>query len=213
MSLPGKIQCRDKWAQRCELNCLQKCGLYCSASKSFPEFLEADLLSDSDKYHPGSNVQCNLLIFLIRLLLTIQGYLLDEMNTENSNIESLRQKILETEKQLETLAAQLAQAKQDSVRHKPDAENGGRKWPLSAEEYNRYGRQMIVPSIGIGGESCLQRIKQLLTSRRPASSSWSECTHHWSRWTWLSSRCLHSWSWNQDSWNCRWRYRRSLKSS
>lgn len=93
------------------------------------------------------------------------------MNTENSNIESLRQKILETEKQLETLAAQLAQAKQDSVRHKPDAENGGRKWPLSAEEYNRYGRQMIVPSIGIGGESCLQRIKQLLTSRRPASSS------------------------------------------
>jgi hypothetical protein len=26
-----------------------------------------------------------------------------------------------------------------------------RKWPLSQEEYSRYGRQMIVPSVGIQG--------------------------------------------------------------
>jgi len=27
-----------------------------------------------------------------------------------------------------------------------------KKWPLELEEYKRYGRQMIVPNIGIQGE-------------------------------------------------------------
>ena len=28
------------------------------------------------------------------------------------------------------------------------------KWPLDADEYRRYGRQMIIPEIGLEGDTC-----------------------------------------------------------
>lgn len=37
--------------------------------------------------------------------------------------------------------------------HDPENDSSKTKWPLSSEEYKRYGRQMIVPNIGIQGNS------------------------------------------------------------
>lgn len=77
------------------------------------------------------------------------------MEKASSSADALRQKIAETEKQLAELKSQLASIPAASeVDGIVDAtENShARKWPLSQEEYTRYGRQMIVPSIGIEGE-------------------------------------------------------------
>ncbi len=37
--------------------------------------------------------------------------------------------------------------------HDPENDSSKTKWPLSSEEYKRYGRQMIIPNIGIQGNS------------------------------------------------------------
>jgi adenylyltransferase/sulfurtransferase len=39
------------------------------------------------------------------------------------------------------------------VTHDPENDSSKTKWPLSSEEYKRYGRQMIIPNIGIQGNS------------------------------------------------------------
>jgi adenylyltransferase/sulfurtransferase len=80
------------------------------------------------------------------------------------SVQSIKQKIIDTEAELIHLKQQLAKlelnqdASSDAKEAQPcepvedDASiNGESRWPLTAEEYNRYGRQMIVPSIGIQG--------------------------------------------------------------
>lgn len=66
------------------------------------------------------------------------------MNTANEGAEAIRRKIAATETELEKLKAKLA-----SLESKEQNDNW--KWPLSPEEYKRYGRQIVVPSIGIQG--------------------------------------------------------------
>lgn len=83
------------------------------------------------------------------------------MDWANASAEALRKQISETEAQLQRLKDQLAQVEADgpvdwvnglSLSDEADNVTGTpQKWPLSAEEYRRYGRQMIVPGVGIQG--------------------------------------------------------------
>lgn len=70
------------------------------------------------------------------------------METSNNRAQALREQIAATEKELQNLKEQLA-----SIGEKSYGEDDTKKskWPLYPEEYLRYGRQMIVPSIGMEG--------------------------------------------------------------
>lgn len=86
-----------------------------------------------------------------------------KMEAAKLSAETLRSQIAATEKQLQELRDQLAGLespdKADSQPQQPceegqleDSSNRDvPKWPLNQEEYNRYGRQMIVSSISIKG--------------------------------------------------------------
>lgn len=84
------------------------------------------------------------------------------MEELRSTCASLRAQIAETEALLAALKCQLASAENAAAAladngsyKKPDERIDGqqtlRRWPLLAEEYRRYGRQMIVPQIGLQG--------------------------------------------------------------
>lgn len=85
------------------------------------------------------------------------------MEAASISAETLRTQIATAEKQLKALKDQLAGLesadKADNQppqpRHDEQLENStngkSTTWPLTQEEYNRYGRQMVVPSIGIQG--------------------------------------------------------------
>ncbi len=91
------------------------------------------------------------------------------MEAAKISAAALRDQIDATEKQLQQLRNQLAglesEDKADRQPAQPDDDEhltnlrGGDipKWPLTQEEYNRYGRQMIVSSIGIQGWLCSSR--------------------------------------------------------
>lgn len=73
---------------------------------------------------------------------------------------SLRAQIATTETQLAGLRRELESAekaaleiKTEKTTEKESNGNSGRtrKWPLLNEEYRRYGRQMIVPQLGLQG--------------------------------------------------------------
>lgn len=77
------------------------------------------------------------------------------MEAADIRAKALRDQIEATENELRILREQLAEIEEkpavkdgDAPQEKADAD----RWPLSPEEYLRYGRQMIVPSIGIQGE-------------------------------------------------------------
>ncbi|APA06540.1 hypothetical protein sscle_02g013100 [Sclerotinia sclerotiorum 1980 UF-70] len=96
------------------------------------------------------------------------------MDCAEEKAKSLRRQIADTEAELAQLKLQLlsleekdtnsknleaktsASEKDDPVTH---IEN---KWPMSLEEYKRYGRQMIVPDIGIKGQLRLKSASILL---------------------------------------------------
>jgi adenylyltransferase/sulfurtransferase len=83
------------------------------------------------------------------------------MESANASAEALRKQIEATEAELARLKAQLSQVEAGAVSQRIDGlsigeENASlvtqqKQWPLLPEEYKRYGRQMIVPSIGIQG--------------------------------------------------------------
>ncbi|KAL1963496.1 hypothetical protein VTN77DRAFT_8077 [Rasamsonia byssochlamydoides] len=88
---------------------------------------------------------------------------------------SLRAQITATESQLAALkrelesaektatAAAAATAKTNGALDALPLQNGSkRKWPLSGEEYKRYGRQMIVPQMGLQGQIKLRSSSVLL---------------------------------------------------
>lgn len=82
------------------------------------------------------------------------------MDEISKRTESLKLQITAAEKALKELKEQLAEIEGQQVESTPLQElsisdNGDSKpkWPLSSEEYKRYGRQMIVPDIGIQGAS------------------------------------------------------------
>lgn len=85
------------------------------------------------------------------------------MEAAKISVEALRNQIAATERQLQELRDQLAglESEDKADRQPPQPHEDGQpqdsregdipKWPLTQEEYNRYGRQMIVSSIGIKG--------------------------------------------------------------
>lgn len=70
-------------------------------------------------------------------------------------VEDLRRKVAEAEAELQSLKADLAKAEKEAQ----EAPAQPWKWPLQPEEYERYGRQLIIPSVGVIGQpSCFSRI-------------------------------------------------------
>lgn len=64
----------------------------------------------------------------------------------------LRQQIVKAEAQLQALKEQLAQVESALGPETSDVDGTAPwKWPLSAGEYERYGRQLILPNVGING--------------------------------------------------------------
>ncbi|KAI0125440.1 ThiF family protein [Xylariales sp. AK1849] len=85
------------------------------------------------------------------------------METATSRADELRRQITETEEQLEALRAQLealelsAGRPQDATPERTATKPPGLpavpwKWPLHEEEYARYGRQLVLPTVGIKGQ-------------------------------------------------------------
>lgn len=79
------------------------------------------------------------------------------MDTARQSAQQLREQIAKAEEELRNLREQLAQA--EAHEQEQGAENGTAstsgstwKWPLKAEEYDRYGRQLILPNVGIQGQ-------------------------------------------------------------
>ncbi|RHZ63576.1 HesA/MoeB/ThiF family protein [Aspergillus thermomutatus] len=86
---------------------------------------------------------------------------------------SLRAQIAATEAQLAGLKRELEMAEQAAADVKAQdtartiatdkrSDNGTRKWPLLSEEYKRYGRQMIVPQLGLPGQLKLRSARVLI---------------------------------------------------
>lgn len=67
---------------------------------------------------------------------------------EMENIERLRKEIAVHESELADLRACLATAEAQQRQASPKL---NWKWPLEEHEYQRYGRQMIVPNFGLDG--------------------------------------------------------------
>ncbi|RAL14474.1 HesA/MoeB/ThiF family protein [Aspergillus homomorphus CBS 101889] len=92
------------------------------------------------------------------------------MNGLEQTCASLRAQIAVTEAQLAGLKRELQiaeQAAHDSQVQSTSisSEDGAkedRRWPLLAEEYRRYGRQMIVPQLGLRGQLKLRSAKVLI---------------------------------------------------
>ena len=84
---------------------------------------------------------------------------------ENKHVADLRTQISKLESHLSDLKQQLARAEKSTHVKVPsnlyqdlnhsnsdDSISSSRNWPLDQEEYRRYGRQMILPEIGLQGE-------------------------------------------------------------
>ncbi|KHN98948.1 Molybdenum cofactor biosynthesis, MoeB [Metarhizium album ARSEF 1941] len=74
-------------------------------------------------------------------------------------IRHLREEIAARESELARLRACLATKQAHQGRA---ASENNWKWPLEEDEYQRYGRQMIVPNFGLQGQRALGRAKVLL---------------------------------------------------
>lgn len=84
------------------------------------------------------------------------------MDTVRKSAQQLREQISKAEEELRSLREQLAQTEAHEKAQDQDQEaetgvasaNGSAwKWPLQADEYDRYGRQLILPNVGIQGQT------------------------------------------------------------
>lgn len=77
---------------------------------------------------------------------------------------ALRAQIAVTEAKLAGLKRELADAEKAAAtaeaagKTNRDTSRTGYRWPLLQEEYRRYGRQMIVPQVGLEGELLFEEI-------------------------------------------------------
>lgn len=82
------------------------------------------------------------------------------METASESADALRKQITAAEEELQRLKSRLADLERlnaDTKRLGNETANEHQRWPLSPAEYKRYGRQMIVPSIGLKGKSFKSR--------------------------------------------------------
>lgn len=121
------------------------------------------------------------------------------MESGNNEADALRQVILATELRLEKLKEELAEVEK---RGSPSGRTEGSdeleslkdsKWPLTPEEYLRYGRQMIVPIIGIQGQHFNTTIKahHKTNYSRSATLTCHIRSHSWSWRIRLPSCCIY----------------------
>lgn len=96
------------------------------------------------------------------------------MDAATQSAEALKRQIATTEEELKRLKEQLAVIEpQSSIEEAVDGLELGAgpvttgKWPLELDEYKRYGRQMIVPNIGIQGEASRSYFKIHFADRTP----------------------------------------------
>jgi adenylyltransferase and sulfurtransferase len=105
------------------------------------------------------------------------------MDKATSRAEVLRSQIATTEEELRSLSEQLAAVEAKEAKEAKEAEDLNLlslqeksglvtqgKWPLELEEYKRYGRQMIVPNVGIQGDSLSSVFILILLMKFQASS-------------------------------------------
>ncbi|OHE96213.1 ThiF family protein [Colletotrichum orchidophilum] len=76
-----------------------------------------------------------------------------------SRIEELRHKVARAEHELQNLKEQLASAEKEA---QEEASAQPWKWPLQPEDYERYGRQLIIPQVGVKGQLRLKKSKILI---------------------------------------------------
>lgn len=107
------------------------------------------------------------------------------MDSARESVQQLREQIAKAEEELRSLREQLAQAEvyeqaQEAESFAAAVNGSACKWPLKAEEYDRYGRQLILPNVGIQGQVTLPSHWKLVAnvlsqasrgSRPPRSSS------------------------------------------
>ena len=79
-----------------------------------------------------------------------------EIELCEARLESLKEQLAEAEWMKERLHSSYREAKNStfSDSDRPTAERSDEestRWPLSAEEYKRYGRQLIMPEVGLKG--------------------------------------------------------------
>ncbi|KAH8194530.1 hypothetical protein TruAng_011310 [Truncatella angustata] len=90
------------------------------------------------------------------------------MDAATTKAALLRQQIVQTEHELERLRVQLRELETPSLisgRHDGDGELASEvpwNWPLREEEYARYGRQLIIPTVGIQGQLRLKSTAVLI---------------------------------------------------
>lgn len=96
-----------------------------------------------------------------------------------------------------------------------DSTDGTGRWPLEANEYKRYGRQLIMAEIGLQGQfACADCGKESGTNVRAnraaqiAESQGIACRHGWS---WVPCCSLPSRSRSGHPWPHRRRYRRGIQ--
>lgn len=111
---------------------------------------------------------------------------------------SLRAQIAATETKLAGLRRELESAekaaieirKQEATKTEGDGNKDMRTWPLLGEEYRRYGRQMIVPQLGLQGESResvrIDALSNNCSLCRPIETSILESLDCWRRWIGVS---------------------------
>ncbi len=73
------------------------------------------------------------------------------MSGSNSAAQVLRHRIQNLETELKDLKKQLLETEAEEAPHSSVDPAGEWTWPLASEEYQRYGRQMIMPEIGLQG--------------------------------------------------------------
>ncbi|KAL0938581.1 molybdenum cofactor biosynthetic protein [Colletotrichum truncatum] len=76
-------------------------------------------------------------------------------------VEDLRKRVAKAESELRGLKEELARAEREAQDVKEPAQQPW-KWPLQAEDCERYGRQLIIPAVGVKGQLRLKKSKVLL---------------------------------------------------
>ncbi|KAI1132446.1 adenylyltransferase [Nemania abortiva] len=85
------------------------------------------------------------------------------MDMITDKVEQLKAQISKTEDELQRLKTQLAQLEASQTPQSQPAETSQDwKWPLKEEEYSRYGRQLVLPTVGIKGQLRLKSAKVLV---------------------------------------------------
>ncbi|KAI0890662.1 adenylyltransferase [Annulohypoxylon maeteangense] len=97
------------------------------------------------------------------------------MGSVSNKAEQLQRKIVQAEKELQDLRKQLAELESPTLHADVDQGLGSTsdlsestkdlpewKWPLREEEYLRYGRQLILPTVGIKGQLNLKSTAVLI---------------------------------------------------